>query len=67
MKSRPECVHHWLIGDHTKGKADGRCKKCGAARTFTATSPRSEWEIQAEGIRPLMSPRYDRRLAEETA
>lgn len=31
---RPECVHHWVLGDPAQGQVAGRCKRCGASRAF---------------------------------
>jgi hypothetical protein len=30
------CRHHWLLGAPSAGVIEGRCKKCGASRTYPA-------------------------------
>lgn len=29
------CAHRWLLGAPSQGKVQGRCKLCGAERTFS--------------------------------
>ena len=38
--TQPSCVHHWLLGEPAAGWIVGRCKRCGATRTYPA-SPES--------------------------
>ena len=35
----PTCVHHWLIEEANGPTSNGRCKKCGAERTFPNWRP----------------------------
>ena len=38
------CVHRWVLGETRGGVTEGRCRLCGAERTFRPREPRGSWD-----------------------
>ena len=37
------CVHHYVLGEPSEGVVQGRCRRCGAERTWPA-APGGTWD-----------------------
>jgi hypothetical protein len=38
----PGCIHHWVLSEPHNGIIDGRCKRCGTERSYSANPEGTE-------------------------